>query len=72
MAANESPAGARPGRAETPPADHWQRWTAEPASAVAAAPAAVPPLAASDAPASIGSAPPPLPGPSLLDRKSVV
>lgn len=60
------PAGARPGRAETPPADHWQRWTAEPASAVAAAPAAVPPLAASDAPASIGSAPPPLPGPSLL------
>lgn len=66
MAANESPAGARPGRAETPPADHWQRWTAEPASAVAAAPAAVPPLAASDAPASIGSAPPPLPGPSLL------
>ncbi|MBH1663008.1 EAL domain-containing protein [Stenotrophomonas maltophilia] len=66
MAANESPAGARPGRAETPPADHWQRWTAEPASAVAAAPAAVPPLAASDAPASIGSAPPPLPGPAVL------
>jgi hypothetical protein len=63
MAANESlRAPARD--ALKPPADHWQRWTAEPASAVAAAPAAVPPLAASDAPASIGSALPPLPGPS--------
>ncbi len=66
MAANESPAGARPGRAESPPADHWQRWAAEPASAVAAVPAVVPPLASSDMPASIGSAPPPLPGPAFL------
>ncbi|MGE6331680.1 EAL domain-containing protein [Stenotrophomonas sp. NPDC077659] len=30
MAANEFPAGARPGRAETPPADHWQRWASAP------------------------------------------
>ena len=41
MAANESAAGPRPGRAETPPADHWQRWAAPlaaatPAEAVAA------------------------------------
>ena len=63
MAANESPAGARPGRAETPPADHWQRWTSAPAaaanSAVAAPPAAMAAVPA-DAAGSLGT-PPPLP-----------
>ncbi len=64
MAANESPAGARPGRAETPPADHWQRWAPETASPAVTAPMAAPLLpVAADASAPANSAPPPLPGP---------
>ena len=67
MAANESPAGARPGRAETPPADHWQRWAPEAAGPAVAAPtAATPPPIATDTPAPVNSAPPPLPGPIAL------
>ncbi|MGF6417491.1 EAL domain-containing protein (putative c-di-GMP-specific phosphodiesterase class I)/PleD family two-component response regulator [Stenotrophomonas sp. AN71] len=69
MAANESPAGARPGRAETPPADHWQRWTAGvagPAAMASATAGAVPPPIAADAPAAVNSAPPPLPAPTML------
>src|SRR5262249_35581625 len=66
MAAIESPAGARPGRAETPPADHWQRWAVEAVTHAPAAPAAVTAQGGTaDAP-SINSAPPPLPGPSAL------
>src|ERR1051325_11270149 len=58
MSANESPAGARPGRAETPPADHWQRWASAPA---AAAPSlAVVPSAPADATDGLAT-PPPLP-----------
>ncbi|MDZ5841168.1 EAL domain-containing protein [Stenotrophomonas maltophilia] len=59
MAAIESPAGVRPGRAEAPPADHWQRW----ATAVvdAGASPSVPSSVADSGPAS-GGAPPPLPG----------
>ncbi|WP_416056347.1 EAL domain-containing protein [Stenotrophomonas maltophilia] len=55
MAANESPAGARPGRAETPPADHWQRWASVPTAAVMSA------AAAPADPAAGLQAPPPLP-----------
>jgi len=66
MAANESPAGARPGRAETPPADHWQRWTPEVAPPAVGAPmAAAPPAVAADVPAPANGAPPPLPGPII-------
>lgn len=55
MAANESPAGARPGRAETPPADHWQRWASVPTAAAMSA-------AATPADPAAGlQAPPPLP-----------
>ncbi|WP_333629170.1 response regulator, partial [Stenotrophomonas cyclobalanopsidis] len=65
MSANESPAGARPGRAETPPADHWQRWAS---ASRATAPTLV---AVSSAPADAGGSlgtPPPLPSaqPSAL------
>ncbi|HDS0949437.1 TPA: EAL domain-containing protein [Stenotrophomonas maltophilia] len=55
MAANESPAGARPGRAETPPADHWQRWASVPTAAAMSA------AAAPADPAAGLQAPPPLP-----------
>jgi len=55
MAANESPAGARPGRAETPPADHWQRWASVPTAAAMGA------AAAPADPAAGLQAPPPLP-----------
>lgn len=48
-------ASARATRAETPPADHWQRWVGS-AAPVAAAPSNVVPLTAA-----IAAAPPPLP-----------
>lgn len=67
MAANESPAGARPGRAETPPADHWQRWAPETAPPAVDPPmAATPSPVAADASTPANSAPPPLPGPIAL------
>ncbi|WP_369039328.1 EAL domain-containing protein [Stenotrophomonas maltophilia] len=67
MAVNESAAPARPGRAETPPADHWQRWTTPAATAVVPAvtepvrvvlEAPPQPTTGGDAPL---AAPPPLP-----------
>ncbi|WP_312252796.1 EAL domain-containing protein [Stenotrophomonas sp.] len=67
MAANEFPAGARQGRAETPPADHWQRWAtpdAAPAVAVAApAPLSLVQATTEHAAGSELPAPPPLPFP---------
>ncbi|PJL65566.1 response regulator receiver protein [Stenotrophomonas maltophilia] len=67
MAANESPAGARPGRAETPPADHWQRWAPETAPPAVDPPmAATPSPVAADASTPANSPPPPLPGPIAL------
>ncbi|CRD58375.1 hypothetical protein BN1263540077 [Stenotrophomonas indicatrix] len=75
MAANESAAGPRPGRAETPPADHWQRWAAPLAAATPAE--AVP--AVSEAPAlSVPgdgarlAAPPPCPPPPHCPRRATV
>ncbi|WMJ70757.1 EAL domain-containing protein [Stenotrophomonas sp. 24(2023)] len=57
MAAYDSTAGARATRAETPPADHWQRWAppaapaSPPAAATATAPGLPPTLPAAATPA---------------------
>ncbi len=71
MAVNETDP-ARDARAETPPADHWQRWADTPVPAAAGSPLQVPaalqPTSQAVGPAAANEVPPPLPPASGMEE----